>query len=404
MSLRFIKKDGTIRILWKNFMYADIPQHLFYSILKKYGEAAEEKNEIIPKIPENLYFLFLQDIYEVAKNKFVSLICRRKTFYIHDIPITGYNAFGIIDRGTNLLQVRPVTGCNLNCIYCSVDEGPYSKSRKVDYVVAKDLIVDEFKRIARIKKHPVEAHIDGQGEPLLYPDIADVISELRDVSNVKVISMQSNGLLLNDKVIEGLASAGLSRINISLNSFRNDVASFMAGVENYGVERILELIDVLLNSGIKVLLAPLILPGVNDCEIPQFIKFAREKLLPSEFPVLGIQKYIPHRFGRKVKTRVQRFYEFYNMLREYERIYKFKPLVLRAAHFGITYDCTLPKKFKRGEKISAKIALLGRMENERIAVARDSLIQVINCQADIGDRVSLRIRSTSHGVYVAECV
>lgn len=385
-------------------MYADIPDDLFSDILKKYGKAEGTKNEIIPRIPENLYYLFLRDIYEIAKDRFVGLICKRKTFYIHDIPITGYNAFGIIDRGTNLLQVRPVTGCNLNCIYCSVDEGPFSQSRRVDYVVAKDLIVDEFKRIARIKKHPVEAHIDGQGEPLLYPDIVDLISELRDVRNVKVISMQSNGLLLNDKLIEELASADLNRINISLNSFKNDIASFMAGVENYSVGRILEVIDKILNSGIKVLLAPLILPGVNDSEIPSFIKFAREKLLPSEFPVLGIQKYVPHRFGRKVRTRIQRFYEFYNMLREYEKIYGFKPLVLNKSHFGIVYDRTLPRKFRKGERISAKIVLLGRMVNERIAVARDSLIQVINCRADIGDRVSLRIRSTSHGIYVAECI
>ena len=41
-----------------------------------------------------------------------------------DIPLVGSLYFGIIDRGTSLLQVRPSCGCNLNCPFCSVDAGP----------------------------------------------------------------------------------------------------------------------------------------------------------------------------------------------------------------------------------------------------------------------------------------
>jgi len=45
---------------------------------------------------------------------------------IRDIPLFGCIAFGIIDRGTNVLQVRPISECPLACIFCSTDAGPYS--------------------------------------------------------------------------------------------------------------------------------------------------------------------------------------------------------------------------------------------------------------------------------------
>jgi len=51
------------------------------------------------------------------------------------IPLIGSIYFGVIDRGTNLLQIRPITGCPLNCPFCSVDEGPISKTKLRDYIV-----------------------------------------------------------------------------------------------------------------------------------------------------------------------------------------------------------------------------------------------------------------------------
>ena len=47
---------------------------------------------------------------------------KRKTYYIHPpIPLIGHTAFGLIDRGTNIIQVRGLSGCNINCPFCSVD-------------------------------------------------------------------------------------------------------------------------------------------------------------------------------------------------------------------------------------------------------------------------------------------
>ncbi|MDD5735917.1 MAG: radical SAM protein, partial [Methanothrix soehngenii] len=57
-----------------------------------------------------------------------------------DIPLVGCLYFGVVDRGSNLLQIRPSCGCNLSCPFCSVDAGPSSRSRVTDYQVDLDYL------------------------------------------------------------------------------------------------------------------------------------------------------------------------------------------------------------------------------------------------------------------------
>jgi hypothetical protein len=79
----------------------------------------------------------------------------------------------------------------MSCIFCSVDEGPYSRTRKLDYVVDVDYLMKWFDEVARIKGKGLEAHLYGQGEPLIYPFRVELVQALREHPNVSVISMQS---------------------------------------------------------------------------------------------------------------------------------------------------------------------------------------------------------------------
>jgi uncharacterized protein len=67
------------------------------------------------------------------------------------IPLIGSLYFGIIDRGTSLLQVRPSCGCNLNCPFCSVDAGPATKTRATSYEVEMEYLLGAVQEIARFK-------------------------------------------------------------------------------------------------------------------------------------------------------------------------------------------------------------------------------------------------------------
>ncbi|MDD1674710.1 MAG: radical SAM protein, partial [Methanomicrobiales archaeon] len=122
------------------------------------------------------------------------------------IPLIGCLYFGVIDRGTSLLQVRPSCSCNLSCPFCSVDAGPGSRTRMTSYEVDREYLAETVGSIAQFKGTGVEAHIDSPGEPMLYPDLVELVKDLRKIPEISVISMQSNGTLLGEEVITDLAA------------------------------------------------------------------------------------------------------------------------------------------------------------------------------------------------------
>ena len=129
------------------------------------------------------------------------------------VPLVGCIAFGIIDRGTNLLQVRPSSICCLNCTFCSTDLGPNSK-RISEYMVDLEYLLEWTRKIADYKgNYKLQAHIDF-GEPTLYPMLIDLVKGLKEIKGIEVVSMESKSLLFDEKKIEELAEVGLSRINL----------------------------------------------------------------------------------------------------------------------------------------------------------------------------------------------
>jgi cyclic pyranopterin phosphate synthase len=74
------------------------------------------------------------------------------------------------------------------------------------------------------------------GEPTVRPHIADLIQSISKISGVKSLSMTTNGLLLQENVLE-LKEAGLDTVNISLDTFRPDRFKSMCGID--GIERVL---------------------------------------------------------------------------------------------------------------------------------------------------------------------
>ncbi|MFQ6074012.1 MAG: radical SAM protein, partial [Candidatus Bathyarchaeia archaeon] len=185
------------------------------------------------------------------------------------VPLVGCIAFGLIDRGTNLIQMRPISTCPLSCIFCSTSAGPKSRIRQTEYTVALDYMVEEFRELVKFKgEREIEAHIDTVGDPLTYPRIVDLVHELRQTRGVKTVSMQTHGALLNEKLLDRLSSAGLSRINFSIDALDSQLAKKLADTEWYDVERITDLTRYITeNTSIDLLLSPVWVPNINDQEI-----------------------------------------------------------------------------------------------------------------------------------------
>lgn len=323
------------------------------------------------------------------------------------IPLIGSIAFGLIDRGTNVIQVRPTSTCPLSCIFCSTNAGPKSRVRQAEYAVVLDHLVEEFRRLVRFKgEHGIEAHIDTVGDPLTYPQIVELVHELHQTEGVRTVSMQTHGALLNEKLIDRLSAAGLSRINLSIDAVNSELAKKLADTEWYDVNRIINLARYIAeNTTIDLLLSPVWVPKTNDQELHKIIDLASKIRAGKQCPALGIQKYEVHKHGRKVKgIKALRWRQFYAQLRTWEKLYKVK-LVLCPEDFGIHRRVMLPILYKKLEKVSLHVAASGWLRREKLAVTvqKDRTVTLINAEKiPVGAKVKARIIANKHNIYLAE--
>ena len=396
-DLFFEEKEGKVRVNFLKIFYFDLDK----TILKSLGNFKINGNKI--------EFFGIND--KRAQRKFNTLLSKgfiqlknrlnnKNTIYVHKnsgIPLIGTTYFGLIDRGTNLIEVRPITSCNLDCIFCSVDEGISSK-KKADFVVEKDYLIEEFKKIVEFKNEDyIDAHINAQGEPLLYANIVELVAGIAKIPQVKSISIDTNGTLLNKQLIDDLAAAGLTRINLSLHALDEKTANKMAG-NGYHLKKVMALAQYIPKK-IDLIITPVWLPGYNDNELVKLAKFAQEAGAGKKCPPIGIQNFLPYRFGRNPIKAVN-MDAFHKKLHDLEQKHDIK-LICNESDFRIKKCRELPKPFKKGDIVKAEIICLGRLNKEMLAVAHSRVISVPNCYKDRGV-VKLKIKKSKHNIFLGE--
>ena len=332
----------------------------------------------------------------------------RKLFEVDSsIPLVGCIAFGLIDRGTNLIQVRPISTCPLSCIFCSTNAGPKSRIRQTEYIVPLDYLVEEFEKITAFKgKRKIEAHIDTVGDPITYPYIVELVSRISQIEGVEVVSLQTHGSILNEKMLDRLSAAGLTRINLSVDALDPELARKLADTEWYDVKKVIQLMEYITsNTSIDLLLAPVWIPTINDAEIPKIIELAKKVGAGKRFPPLGIQRYEIHKHGRKVKgVRAHSWKYFYARLREWEKEFGVK-LVLRPEDFGIHKRRMLPIPYRKYETVKVRVVGPGWLRREKLAVTLngDRTVTLVNAEEiPVEAKLKARIVANKHNIFVAE--
>ncbi|MFP3910100.1 MAG: GTP 3',8-cyclase MoaA [Archaeoglobaceae archaeon] len=165
-------------------------------------------------------------------------------------------------RRVSNLRIAITNRCNLNCFYCH-KEGETDPQEEMD--------IEDIKRICNVfyDSGVKKVKITG-GEPLLRKDIYDIIQSMPPF---KEISMTTNGTLLSKKA-QDLADAGLSRVNISLDTLNEKKFRDVTGGDvNKVVEAIYAANEANLNP-IKVNM--LILKGVNETEVDEMLEFTSQ--------------------------------------------------------------------------------------------------------------------------------
>ncbi|MEK6936471.1 MAG: radical SAM protein [Nanoarchaeota archaeon] len=315
------------------------------------------------------------------------------------IPLIGTVFIGILDRGSSLLQVRATTICNKNCVFCSTDAGTTSRFHKHHFIIEQNYLIEELKKVSDFKGGNLHYNIDSVGEPSSYPYLIELIKGISEIKDVRKISMQTNGTLLNKELVNSLELAGLNRLNVSVHSLDSLKAKMLFGSENYDVEKVVEMLKYIKNTKIDLWITPVWIPNVNDNDIKELIKFSKE----NNFNI-AIQKYETYRYSRKMKQAKElNYWKFYRQLQEWEKEFKIKlkfteddPTILRRK--------ALPLVFDINEKVQGIVVCNGWFQDQVIAKAKERCITVNKCHANIGDKINLKIIENKNNIYIADLV
>jgi GTP 3',8-cyclase len=163
-------------------------------------------------------------------------------------------------RAISYLRISVTDRCNLRCVYCMPPEGivwqPHSSIMSYEEIV----------EVARVMAGEGlrEIRLTG-GEPLVRPGVADLVRMLAALPGIEDIALTTNGVLL-DKMSAELASAGLRRVNVSLDTLRPErFARISRGGDWSRTWRGLEAAEAAGLTPIK--LNMVVLRGVNEDEI-----------------------------------------------------------------------------------------------------------------------------------------
>src|SRR5207249_10397028 len=112
-----------------------------------------------------------------------------------------------------LVQIIPIRRCNIDCSYCN----EYDKvSAPVDTAVLR-------RRIATLAELGTSVVAFSGGEPMLHPDLDDLIRHIR--TRGMMAGLITNGYFLVPKRIEALNAAGLDFLQISIDNVDPDEVS-----------------------------------------------------------------------------------------------------------------------------------------------------------------------------------
>jgi len=165
-------------------------------------------------------------------------------------------------RKVTNLRISLTPRCNLRCFYCH-SEGECNPD--------DEMSLEEIDQILKTARHydMKSVKLTG-GEPLMRKDLCEIVSLVPEEMES---SLTTNGTLLAGTA-EALKEAGLSRVNISLDSLQRERYQEIAGRDL--LPQVLRGIDAALEYGLTpVKLNVVILGGVNDDEINDFIDFAK---------------------------------------------------------------------------------------------------------------------------------
>ncbi len=171
-------------------------------------------------------------------------------------------------RRHTYLRLSVTERCNLRCRYCMPEEGISLSPRE------HILTFEEIERLARlfVRMGVTKIRLTG-GEPLVRKDIDALIRQIGRIEGLATFALTTNGLLLEQR-LGSLRKAGVSRLNISLDSL--DPRRFEEITRRKGHDRVRKAVEAAISEGFdRVKVNCVVMRGVNDAELTDFVRWTQ---------------------------------------------------------------------------------------------------------------------------------
>ncbi len=179
-------------------------------------------------------------------------------------------------RKHDYMRISVTDRCNLRCVYCMGEEG-------IEQLPHKDIL--SYEEILEVVNAGAELGISKiritGGEPLVRKDVVDLVRQIAAVKGISDLAMTTNGILL-PRYAGALKKAGLKRVNISLDSLNPELYRSITRCGE--LQQALTGIESALQHDLKpVKLNIVLMKGINDREVLDFIRLTLEKELHTRF-------------------------------------------------------------------------------------------------------------------------
>ena len=166
-------------------------------------------------------------------------------------------------REIDYMRISVIDSCNLNCYYCNPQDN--NKNCQVINTLSVKKVLCIVRAATRLGiKH---FRLTG-GEPLLHPQLDEMVLQIKKISGVSSVSLTTNAVLLAQHA-KWLKEAGIDSINVSLDTI--DASEYERITKKPLLEEVKHGINAAIECGIRVKINVVLTPQTDVVALTRYV-------------------------------------------------------------------------------------------------------------------------------------
>lgn len=181
-------------------------------------------------------------------------------------------AFNMRDRfgrEIDYMRISVIDSCNLNCYYCNPQDNNKNCQAINTLSVKKVLCIVRAATMIGITHFRLTG-----GEPLLHPQIDEMVSQIKKIPGVRSVSLTTNAVLLAQHAKQ-LKEAGIDSINVSLDTI--DASEYEHITKKPLFHKVEHGIDAAIECGIRVKINVVLTPQTDVVALTRYASKKRHR-------------------------------------------------------------------------------------------------------------------------------